>query len=198
MGDRIPCPMRIVDDLGGAYGMGAVGGSVWYGFKGIKNSPKGLGSRMTGALTEIKLRAPTLGGNFAAWGGLYCTFDCSLQAIRGVDDPINSITSGGLTGAALALRGGAKAMIRSGLVGAVILGLIEGVTYALGRTQETSGPKPVLPAGPAPMGGRPGMPPPPPAYVQSSAPAPEQQQTPSQYASEFAQEGSVFVDDDKM
>lgn len=44
--DRLPytCrvhPCRILDDVGGAFGMGAVGGGLWHLFKGMKNSPSG-------------------------------------------------------------------------------------------------------------------------------------------------------------
>ena len=45
---REPCPHRIIDDIGGAFGMGAVGGGVWHLVKGLKNSPSGY--RMQGAL----------------------------------------------------------------------------------------------------------------------------------------------------
>ena len=36
---REPCPWRIVDDCGGAYSMGVVGGSVFTGIKGFWNAP---------------------------------------------------------------------------------------------------------------------------------------------------------------
>jgi len=39
---REPCPDRIIDDIGGAFGMGAVGGGAWHFFKGMKNSPPGF------------------------------------------------------------------------------------------------------------------------------------------------------------
>lgn len=38
---REPCPHRIIDDVGGAFGMGAVGGGAWHLIKGMRNSPKG-------------------------------------------------------------------------------------------------------------------------------------------------------------
>ncbi len=44
-------------------------------------------------------------GNFAIWGGMYSTFDCTLIAIRDKEDPWNSIGSGAMTGAVLAARG---------------------------------------------------------------------------------------------
>lgn len=32
-------PWRIVDDCGGAFSMGAIGGSVFHGIKGFRNAP---------------------------------------------------------------------------------------------------------------------------------------------------------------
>ena len=42
-----PCPDRIVEDLGGAFGMGAVGGFLWHFGRGARNSPQG--DRLSGA-----------------------------------------------------------------------------------------------------------------------------------------------------
>jgi len=81
---REPCPDRIVEDLGGAFGMGAVGGFIWHFVKGARNSP--AGDRFQGALYSARNRAPILGGNFAVWGGTFSSFDCSLQYIRRRDD----------------------------------------------------------------------------------------------------------------
>ena len=52
---REPCPHRILDDCGSAFGMGAVGGGVWYLVKGLKNSPPG--ARVKGALEAAELGA---------------------------------------------------------------------------------------------------------------------------------------------
>ncbi|EXF73190.1 mitochondrial import inner membrane translocase subunit TIM-17 [Colletotrichum scovillei] len=109
---RDPCPWVILNDFGGAFAMGAIGGTVWHGIKGYRNSP--YGERRIGAISAIKMRAPVLGGNF---GGL-----------RGhKEDPWNSIAAGFLTGGALAIRGGYKAA-RNGAIGcALLLAVIEGV-----------------------------------------------------------------------
>jgi len=45
-----------------------IGGAVWHGVKGFRNSP--YGERRIGAVTALKARAPVLGGNFGVWGGL--------------------------------------------------------------------------------------------------------------------------------
>lgn len=62
MEEREPCPWRIYDDVGGAFLIGGLGGSVWHFFKGARNAPKGLASRLRGAYTAVRMRAPVLGG----------------------------------------------------------------------------------------------------------------------------------------
>ncbi|XP_016297904.1 mitochondrial import inner membrane translocase subunit Tim17-A-like, partial [Sinocyclocheilus anshuiensis] len=101
---REPCPWRIVDDCGGAFTMGAIGGGIFQAVKGFRNSPSGINHRMRGSLTAIRTRAPQLGGSFAVWGGLFSMIDCGLVKVRGKEDPWNSITSGAMTGAILAAR----------------------------------------------------------------------------------------------
>ena len=103
---REPCPDRILDDVGGAFGMGAVGGGIWHLIKGAKNSPSGARTRggievllhdaawnlraanprttkhICHILQAIRREAPRIGGSFAVWGGLFSTFDCTLVAVR--------------------------------------------------------------------------------------------------------------------
>lgn len=108
---RDPCPWVALNDFGGAFSMGvcspgepplmernfadnstkAIGGAVWHGVKGFRNSP--YGERRIGALTAIKARAPVLGGNFGVWGGLFSTFDCAVKGIRKKEDPYNASMS---------------------------------------------------------------------------------------------------------
>uniref|UniRef100_A0AC11EH31 Translocase of inner mitochondrial membrane 17B n=1 Tax=Ovis aries TaxID=9940 RepID=A0AC11EH31_SHEEP len=38
---REPCPWRIVDDCGGAFTMGVIGGGVFQAIKGFRNAPVG-------------------------------------------------------------------------------------------------------------------------------------------------------------
>ena len=63
---REPCPDRILDDIGGAFGMGAVGGGIWHLIKGVKNSPSG--ARTRGGI-EVKFArsemSKTASGNLA-------------------------------------------------------------------------------------------------------------------------------------
>lgn len=42
---REPCPWRIVDDCGGAFTMGAIGGAVFQAIKGFRNAPSGYSRR---------------------------------------------------------------------------------------------------------------------------------------------------------
>eukprot|EP00929_Paragymnodinium_shiwhaense_P122640 TRINITY_DN95568_c0_g1_i1.p1 TRINITY_DN95568_c0_g1~~TRINITY_DN95568_c0_g1_i1.p1 ORF type:complete len:230 (-),score=52.61 TRINITY_DN95568_c0_g1_i1:291-899(-) len=133
---REPCPDRIVEDLGGAFGMGVVGGFIFHYIRGVRNSPQG--ERHRGGLYSARNRAPVLGGNFAVWGGTFSCFDCSLQYVRRKDDHWNAIASGFLTGGVLAARGGWKAASRNAVIGGVLLAIIEGVTGLLMRnTSET-------------------------------------------------------------
>ena len=78
--DRDPCPYRIIEDIGGAFAFGAIGGGIWHLGKGAFQSPKG--ARLSGALGNCAARAPVMGGQFAVWGGLFACCDCSLSAIR--------------------------------------------------------------------------------------------------------------------
>jgi len=127
--ERDPCPHRILDDVGGAFSMGAIGGGVWHSIRGARNSPRG--ERLLGSVTAVKARVPVIGGNFAVWGGLFSSFDCSLVAIRKKEDPWNSIFSGAATGGVLAARGGWRAAGRSAAVGGVLLAMIEGLQIFL-------------------------------------------------------------------
>lgn len=43
---REPCPYRIVDDCGGAFAMGCIGGGVFQSIKGFRNAPSGFNRRM--------------------------------------------------------------------------------------------------------------------------------------------------------
>ncbi|RYP61287.1 hypothetical protein DL769_007768 [Monosporascus sp. CRB-8-3] len=128
---RDPCPWVILNDFGGAFSMGAIGGTIWHGIKGFRNSP--YGERRIGAVTAIKARAPVLGGNFGVWGGLFSTFDCAVKGVRRKEDPYNAIIAGFFTGGSLAIRGGYKAA-RNGAIGcAVLLAVIEGVGIGFQR-----------------------------------------------------------------
>ncbi|KAG0480649.1 hypothetical protein HPP92_011507 [Vanilla planifolia] len=128
---REPCPDRILDDIGGAFGMGAVGGSAFHFIKGIYNSPNG--ERLAGGVQGVRMNAPRVGGSFAVWGGLFSTFDCTMVYIRQKEDPWNSIIAGAATGGFLSMRQGPLAAGRSAIFGGVLLALIEGAGIMLNR-----------------------------------------------------------------
>ncbi|XP_017003995.2 probable mitochondrial import inner membrane translocase subunit Tim17 1 [Drosophila takahashii] len=124
---REPCPHRIVDDCGGAFAMGCIGGGVFQGLKGFRNAPQGFGRRVAGGVAAMKAKSPVIAGNFAAWGAVFSICDCSLVQLRKKEDPWNSIISGAVTGGVLASRNGVAAMAGSAIIGGVLLSMIEGV-----------------------------------------------------------------------
>lgn len=126
--DREPCPHRILDDMGGAFAMGACGGFLWHGIRGARNSPRG--ERLTNGFANARKFAPRLGGGFAVWGGLFSSYDCIMVAVREKEDPLNAITAGFMTGATISLRAGPSAALRAGLMGGVFLAVIEGLGIA--------------------------------------------------------------------
>ncbi|KAM7275586.1 hypothetical protein ACFE04_017452 [Oxalis oulophora] len=128
---REPCPDRILDDVGGAFGMGAVGGSAFHFLKGVYNSPQG--TRLIGGTQAVRMNAPRVGGSFAVWGGLFSAFDCSMVYVRQKEDPWNSIMAGAATGGFLAMRQGLGAASRSAAFGGVLLALIEGAGIMLNK-----------------------------------------------------------------
>lgn len=135
-----PCPYRILDDLGSAFAMGCLGGSVWHGIKGARNSPRG--ARMKGLFHSVTLRAPTLGGNFAVWGGLFSTYDCAFMHIRGREDPYNAIAAGAATGGTLAARAGIKSIGKNALIGGLLLAGIEGLQILISKSMAPPPPAP--------------------------------------------------------
>lgn len=127
--------------------MGAVGGGIWYGIKGARNSPRG--ERFPGAIASIKARAPVTGGNFGIWGGMFSTFDCAVKGYRQKEDAWNAIISGFMTGGCLALRSGPKQAFGSAVACGILLGVFEGVGVVFGRIMG-EGPPPQMAPAPAP------------------------------------------------
>lgn len=117
--------------------MGILGGGTFHLFKGMRNSPRG--ERMRGGFNAVTLRAPTLGGAFAVWGGCFATFECTYSHLRGRHDSWNAVASGATTGGLLAARAGWKAAGRNALIGGCLLGMIEGMGIMLEKAfkQET-------------------------------------------------------------
>lgn len=154
---REPCPDRILDDIGGAFGMGAVGGSVFHFIKGVHSSP--TGTRLIGGTQAVRMNAPRVGGSFAVWGGLFSAFDCSMVYLRQKEDPWNSIIAGASTGGFLSMRQGLGASARSAMFGGVLLALIEGAGIMLNKVMSAQQDMPLVIEDPVPaMAGGPGFP----------------------------------------
>ena len=78
---------------------------------------QGFQRRAIASFQQMTQRAPIVGGQFAAWGGMFSMIDCGLVWLRKKEDPWNSITSGALTGALLTVRAGPATMLASGIMG---------------------------------------------------------------------------------
>ncbi|KAK4470408.1 hypothetical protein MN116_005965 [Schistosoma mekongi] len=130
---RDPCPFRIISDCGAAFAMGTIGGGIVHFYKGYRNAPSGYIKKLASAMANSRQRAPLVGGAFAIWGGMFTAVDCSLVFARQKEDPWNSITSGAITGAVLAIRHGPGAMAGQAVVGGLILAIIEGLGIMMNR-----------------------------------------------------------------
>ncbi|KAL7062787.1 hypothetical protein AAHC03_0842 [Spirometra sp. Aus1] len=130
---REPCPFRIVSDCGAAFAMGTIGGSLVHAYKGYRNAPTGYFRKISSAMVSGRQRAPLVGGAFAVWGGMFTAVDCTLVFVRKKEDPWNSITSGAVTGAVLAVRHGPAAMAGQAVIGGIILAIIEGLGIMMNR-----------------------------------------------------------------
>ncbi|CDK27683.1 unnamed protein product [Kuraishia capsulata CBS 1993] len=122
-----------------------IGGCVWHGIKGFRNSP--IGERGSGAVLAIKARAPVVGGNFGVWGGLLSFYDCGIKHIRKREDPWNAIIAGFFTGGSIAIRGGWKHTRNSAITCACVLGVFEGVGMMFQRWIATQNKPMAIPEG---------------------------------------------------
>ncbi|CAO1613083.1 unnamed protein product [Jaminaea pallidilutea] len=147
--DRDPCPYVIINDFGGAFAMGTIGGAIFHSIKGAKNAPRGY--RWPSSIAAVKARAPVLGGNFGVWGGLFSSYDCAIKGIRQKEDAWNAITAGFLTGGSLAIRSGPKTALGSGIMCGILLGCFEGVGALVQRFMAEGNKQvaPVIPEGTA-------------------------------------------------
>ena len=76
-------------------------------------------------LRDMKNRSLSTGRSFALVGGVYATVECFLERLRGRRDMRNALASGFATGAALAVRGGPRAMVFGGAGFAAFSGVME-------------------------------------------------------------------------
>jgi import inner membrane translocase subunit TIM17 len=121
--NQVPCPGRIITELGDGFSIGVVMGSLWYFIKGAYYSVRD--ERIKGGLVLVRKRAPILGGSFAMWAGLFSISSCCMVYLREKEDPLNSVVGGAVTGFLLSIRGGIRRAIPHGIFGGVFLGVIE-------------------------------------------------------------------------
>lgn len=123
--NSVPCPGRIIVDLGDGFSTGCAMGALWYFVKGSYYAVRR--ERIKGGLALLRSRAPILGGSFAMWACFFSISSCIMVYIRQREDPVNSIIAGFTTGFILAIRGGVRNAIRSAIIGGLFLGIIEGM-----------------------------------------------------------------------
>ncbi|KAI3917752.1 hypothetical protein MKW98_021514 [Papaver atlanticum] len=109
-----PCPHRIVDYAGGAFGLGAVGGGVYHFVKGLLNSPR-------------------LGCYFGAWGATVSVCQCTIAYVRDKEDRWNFIIAAAAASGLLDIRKGFLRASRSAVTVGVLWTLTEGVGIWLNR-----------------------------------------------------------------
>uniref|UniRef100_A0A7S1AI36 Mitochondrial import inner membrane translocase subunit TIM22 n=1 Tax=Noctiluca scintillans TaxID=2966 RepID=A0A7S1AI36_NOCSC len=129
-GRRLPCPDRIVDMVGSAFGVGCVGsfGVTFVG--GLRNNPRG--HRLSGAFASARARAPMVGGTFALWSLLFHSFECAVSMRHPGDTDHRSSVDGALCGfltaGLLTVRYGARAASTNALMGGSMVAFIDFVT----------------------------------------------------------------------
>lgn len=121
--NTVPCPGRIIVDLGDGFSTGCALGAIWYFIKGSYYAVRR--ERIKGGLMLLRSRAPILGGSFAMWACIFSVSSCIMVYIRQREDPFNSVIAGFSTGFVLAIRGGLKNAMRSAIIGGLFLGIIE-------------------------------------------------------------------------
>eukprot|EP01132_Coremiostelium_polycephalum_P009316 gene9316-11418_t len=121
-----PCPEKIWTDAGAAFGIGCIGSAMVSSVGSflrpvpVKGTP-----RLVFTYDFVRKNAPRYGGNFAVWGTLFSSIDCTLVYIRKKEDSINPIVAGALTGGILAARGGWRSSVQAAALGGIFIGLIE-------------------------------------------------------------------------
>jgi import inner membrane translocase subunit TIM17 len=134
--NTVPCPGRIIIDLGDGFSTGCALGALWYFVKGSYYAVRR--ERIKGGLMLLRSRAPILGGSFAMWACIFSVSSCIMVYIRQREDPINSVIAGFSTGFVLAIRGGFRNAFRSAIIGGLFLGIIEGMMVMHQQYQKRS------------------------------------------------------------
>ena len=127
-----PFPDRVIEEVGGAFAMGSIGGFITSFLKGVKYSSN-CAEALSSGLLFARRSAASMGTSFAIWGGTFSSFDCLLAKIRGKEDHWNAIISGAATGGVLSIRSGFKASLKSAMVGGFLLTIIETISIGINR-----------------------------------------------------------------
>mmetsp|Transcript_64521 Transcript_64521/g.114707 ORF Transcript_64521/g.114707 Transcript_64521/m.114707 type:complete len:145 (+) Transcript_64521:92-526(+) len=124
---RLPCPERIIDMVGSAFGIGCCGGFALTFVRGFRDHPKG--HRLSGAFAQAQSRAPILGSTFAVWSGLFHAFECVISQRH--PDPntarsaADAAACGFLTAGLLSIRYGPRAASTNAVFGGIAVFMIE-------------------------------------------------------------------------
>mmetsp|Transcript_9805 Transcript_9805/g.17735 ORF Transcript_9805/g.17735 Transcript_9805/m.17735 type:complete len:141 (+) Transcript_9805:137-559(+) len=127
---RLPCPQRVVDMMGYAFGVGCCGGFAYTFVHGLRNNPSG--HRVSGAFGAARARAPQLGGTFAMWSGIFHCFECAVSKRHGDVEPqrrsvIDAGICGFLTAGLLSVRQGPRAASTNAVVGGLCVVLVDAI-----------------------------------------------------------------------
>eukprot|EP00439_Symbiodinium_sp_Y106_P086424 s383_g33.t1 len=127
---RLPCPERIIDMVGFAFGCGTLGGFGMTFTRSLRDHPKG--HRFSGALAAAQARAPQLGSTFALWSGLFHAFECAVSQRhldpQGARSSIDAALCGFLTAGVLSVRQGPRVASMNAAVGAFCVALVDVVS----------------------------------------------------------------------
>ncbi|KAM0852072.1 hypothetical protein ACQ4PT_052004 [Festuca glaucescens] len=99
--ERHPCPDRILDDAGGGFAMGVVGGSAFHFLKGRRNSPMAMDYWWYAGYAH---EPPASRRELRCVGRPLLRLGCTTVYIHQKEDPWNSIVAGASTMGVLSLR----------------------------------------------------------------------------------------------
>merc|ERR1719203_1138026 len=132
---RMPCPERIIDMAGFAFGVGCCGGFALTFAQSLRHNP--AGHRLSGALAAAQTRAPNMGHTFALWSGLFHTFECAVSQRHANPDGARSSADAGmcgfLTAGVLSLRLGPKAASTNAVVGGLMVLFVDAISGSTHR-----------------------------------------------------------------
>mmetsp|Transcript_90160 Transcript_90160/g.160573 ORF Transcript_90160/g.160573 Transcript_90160/m.160573 type:complete len:139 (-) Transcript_90160:54-470(-) len=124
---RLPCPERIIDMVGFAFGAGSVGGFGWTFANSLRDHPKGY--RFSGALSAAQTRAPQLGSTFALWSGIFHCFECAVSQRhanpQGARSSVDAAMCGFLTAGVLSMRNGPRSAASNAIVGGLCVMMVD-------------------------------------------------------------------------